>query len=639
MPAHHTREEFVVDRFPGMHLGAVDIALPPNMPQVIRNMEHTPDGGLSCLRGRSVLADLGHGLPVLALDTYRDGNGVEFLLAMCGDSLYEVDTGDGEATQLYEWGDDASTGTMAAVHGDLVAANDTGLPCIWDETRETADELGHPVPESAPDGVPAAGSNLPNETYYYVVTFHYPEPEAESQPGPESDGITIAAGPQSIDLSNIPTGGSRCIARSLYRRNSSETYPKHVYTIPNNVTTTYNDDIADADRGAQVDDTDQTPPEAAVIAAWDGRLWGTADANYPLDLFWSANLDAHTWDLPTDRLRFDAAPTALCPTATGLYVATGARLYLITKSDAGVYGYEEVAGAEGAPGPRAVAAVGSGIAYLGHRGLRYYAGPLTRLSPLVRSTAEYSAPLGDVWAAVHPTYADDATVAAVGDRLFLAFDAAGAGANDTLYVATVAPTQDGSIAPLWAEWTNSRAAAVAYHADTGRTFMASAVSSAIFRVLIDDTYTDEAGEDVEWSIEWPRWDVAETMRPLQFYAIALDGALGWTVTNAYYEIEGRATTRSYTVRWEAGEQPEAALWGYYVPTGPAWGGFEWGDADWGSYVPTGPAWGNFNWGETAVSLATLRQTLSADARGLNFKLRLVGTGQATLNRVSLRYRA
>jgi hypothetical protein len=108
--------------------------------------------------------------------------------------------------------------------------------------------INDPDPVTAPVATvnPAAG-NL-NGTYIYVVTFITPSGETAPSPGSNAPAPIN----QQVDLSSIPTGGPRVLARKIYRVKLVGGSPPWnlVATINDNVTTTYTDNLADGSVGA-----------------------------------------------------------------------------------------------------------------------------------------------------------------------------------------------------------------------------------------------------------------------------------------------------------------------------------------------------------------------------------------------------
>jgi len=92
--------------------------------------------------------------------------------------------------------------------------------------------------------------NLSAGLYKYRVTFI--NANGETQGGTESAGTTVTDPGTNgkIALSNIPIGGSGTTARKIYRTEANGSIYKLLTTLNDNVTTTYEDNIADATLGA-----------------------------------------------------------------------------------------------------------------------------------------------------------------------------------------------------------------------------------------------------------------------------------------------------------------------------------------------------------------------------------------------------
>lgn len=93
--------------------------------------------------------------------------------------------------------------------------------------------------------VAASAGNLGEGDYYYYVTFLDTDGN-ESEASDISAVGTTSAGNTQIDLSAIPTGAAGVTARNIYRTKVDELVPYFLATIADNVTTTYNDNIADS---------------------------------------------------------------------------------------------------------------------------------------------------------------------------------------------------------------------------------------------------------------------------------------------------------------------------------------------------------------------------------------------------------
>jgi hypothetical protein len=98
-----------------------------------------------------------------------------------------------------------------------------------------------------------AGGAIVSGTYIYAITFL--TDLGETVIGTPSNGVTLTAS-HSINLTAIPTGGPGTVGRKIYRSHDGGTSYALVDDIPDNTTTTYNDNIA----------TPTTPPPDASTA-------------------------------------------------------------------------------------------------------------------------------------------------------------------------------------------------------------------------------------------------------------------------------------------------------------------------------------------------------------------------------------
>jgi hypothetical protein len=106
------------------------------------------------------------------------------------------------------------------------------------------------APTAADSG---AGGAIVSGTYIYAITFL--TDLGETVIGTPSNGVTLTAS-HSINLTAIPTGGPGTVGRKIYRSHDGGTSYALVDDIPDNTTTTYNDNIA----------TPTTPPPDASTA-------------------------------------------------------------------------------------------------------------------------------------------------------------------------------------------------------------------------------------------------------------------------------------------------------------------------------------------------------------------------------------
>lgn len=112
-----------------------------------------------------------------------------------------------------------------------------------------------PAPYSAPAAPTVTDSGVagnPNGAYRYGVSFVVGTTGAPKGETLCSTEVTITVSSKRIDLTNIPTGPAGTLYRRIYRTlaGGATGTKKLVTQINDNVTTTYNDDIADGSLGA-----------------------------------------------------------------------------------------------------------------------------------------------------------------------------------------------------------------------------------------------------------------------------------------------------------------------------------------------------------------------------------------------------
>jgi hypothetical protein len=110
-------------------------------------------------------------------------------------------------------------------------------------------QLGGLMPVAAPTASFGAGAGIVDTgTHVYAVAFLFGT--QVTPPGPSSAAATSSSGNQTASLSAIPTGGTGCTGRILYRSKAGQTLPLYVCgVISDNSTTTFTDVTADADLG------------------------------------------------------------------------------------------------------------------------------------------------------------------------------------------------------------------------------------------------------------------------------------------------------------------------------------------------------------------------------------------------------
>ena len=152
------------------------------------------------------------------------------------------------------------------------------------------DDFGYEIPGSGVSAAEGAAGVLENKEYQYHVTYYYADGESNSNATPTS--ITPSAS-KKVELTSIPTGGTRVTQRRLYRTAGDGSTFKLLTTISDNTTTVYSDNIADSGLGADMD-TDNTftaPQLCKYMIPHKARNWFAGDATLPSRLFFSKSLE------------------------------------------------------------------------------------------------------------------------------------------------------------------------------------------------------------------------------------------------------------------------------------------------------------------------------------------------------------
>ncbi|TXH56264.1 MAG: hypothetical protein E6Q97_06665 [Desulfurellales bacterium] len=185
----------------------------------------------------------------------------------------------------------AISGVTATAVGAVVTVTATSTLNVWttDATAMTVaatsgpriKDMGCQPPSTAPSSLtPGAGGSVPEDTYYYKVTFLYYGAE-ESNGSPESASVTVGVGESSVAMT-IPLGGYGVSARKIYRSTDQISFGL-VGTVENNTATTFTD-TASIDTTTIPDDNGQ-PRKFAYLAQFKDRIWyaGISGATADLD--------------------------------------------------------------------------------------------------------------------------------------------------------------------------------------------------------------------------------------------------------------------------------------------------------------------------------------------------------------------
>jgi hypothetical protein len=185
----------------------------------------------------------------------------------------------------------AISGVTATANGAVVSVSATTSLNVWTTdatnmavaavTGPRIKDMGCQPPSAAPSSLtPGAGGAVPEDTYYYKVTFLYYGSE-ESNGSPESASVTVGVGESSVAMT-IPRGGYGVSARKIYRSTDQVSFGL-VGTVDDNTTTTFTD-TASIDTTTIPDDNGQ-PRRFSYLVQFKDRIWyaGISGATADLD--------------------------------------------------------------------------------------------------------------------------------------------------------------------------------------------------------------------------------------------------------------------------------------------------------------------------------------------------------------------
>lgn len=159
----------------------------------------------------------------------------------------------------------------------------------------TVTELGMLAPTLPLTATDSGNPGNPNGTYKYAYTYVNAD-GFESNPSPYSATVTVAN--DSIDLTNVTVSTDpQVTARNIYRTlgtGSAGTILFFVGTINDNVTTVFNDNVADTDLGAILEYDNDKPPILSFIKTHKNGLFGVEAAN-PNRMWFSKRFNYSAW--------------------------------------------------------------------------------------------------------------------------------------------------------------------------------------------------------------------------------------------------------------------------------------------------------------------------------------------------------
>jgi hypothetical protein len=233
----------------------------------IENFDFEERGALKKVPGSAKLnSDAIAAYPVNSLYEAIKSDGTSHLLAFCGEGIY-VSTNGGTTFSALKTGLTANKKWSCYTYADnVLMVNGTDTNQIYNFS--TVRDMGLTDPSTAPTVATGAAGNLTGN-YYYRVSFVYSG--SESNCGTASS--VVAPSSQKVNLTNIPTGGTGCTQRKLYRTKAGATVYYELATINDNTTTTYTDDDVDDLLSWKTAPTNNTaPPIAKFVTEKNERI-------------------------------------------------------------------------------------------------------------------------------------------------------------------------------------------------------------------------------------------------------------------------------------------------------------------------------------------------------------------------------
>ena len=237
----------------------------------------------------------------------------------------------------------------------LASANNTPIKVTL---GDVVSNWGIAAPSSACTAAKSGGGNVPQGAHRYVITYVTTYGKESNRSDPSN---SVIADPSTIALTNIPISSeAQVVSRKIYRDDQEDALYRFVATISDNTTTTYTDNLGNADlssttapqAGAAVDNS--PPPNLAFVAPYEGYIFGVlaSDRN---TLQWSETNEPEYW--PTLNTRtFPTEVKALSPILGGLIICGSDWMVAVTGGEGGsrTLQFNEVNPELGCVGPRAI---------------------------------------------------------------------------------------------------------------------------------------------------------------------------------------------------------------------------------------------------------------------------------------------
>jgi hypothetical protein len=167
------------------------------------------------------------------------------LAKKAGDTTFTIGT-DGDATFAGELSAVTGTFTSLSTSAEDGLEVDGGGKILLNEGGSIRLKPSSPPDSACTAALIETAGNVDAGTHKYKIS--YTNTGGETTLGSESNTVTTDASNEQVQLSNIPVSSSTFVTgRKIYRTKAGGTTYHYLATISNNTTTTYTDNIADAD--------------------------------------------------------------------------------------------------------------------------------------------------------------------------------------------------------------------------------------------------------------------------------------------------------------------------------------------------------------------------------------------------------
>lgn len=286
----------------GLNTRDIDTVVGDNELTDVENLNYDKRGALKIRKGFTRLTTSSYGTGnIQSIGTYYRTAGDEIIITK-GTTIGKLDPDGGVASDIKTGlTGDGENFFMHQFMRHFYMANGVDKIQVYDGTNIW--DAGYTIPASGVTATEGSAGVLLAGTYKYHVTYYYVD--GESNPNETETSITITAD-KKIELTNIPTGGSRVTQRKLYRTTKDGEEFHLLTTIEDNTTTTYSDNIPDGGLGATMDEDNDVPPVVSYAINHKGRMWYAGDPDHPSRIWYSKALHPEAvdpfgyWDVGRD---------------------------------------------------------------------------------------------------------------------------------------------------------------------------------------------------------------------------------------------------------------------------------------------------------------------------------------------------